>query len=94
MENQAAKAVLHEEAHYIQHLTEEGYISPKDAEVSMRTIIDDVEKLESERKEASRAVQSNFRKRKVILQNNQNAMHPSDNSTLEDPHDVYTLYKD
>ena len=54
VENQAAKAILHEEANYIQHLTEEGYISPKDAEVSMRTIIDDVEKLETKRKQTSR----------------------------------------
>ena len=41
-----------------------------------------------------RAVQSSFKKRKTVLQNSsQNALH-GDNGTLEDPTDLYTLYKD
>lgn len=47
---QVAKIILHEEVSYLEHVIEQGLLTPRDAEHSMRQIIADGEVIEKDRK--------------------------------------------
>ena len=50
LEQQVAKIILHEEVTYLEHVIEQGLLTPRDAEISMRQIIADADAIEKDRK--------------------------------------------
>lgn len=47
---QVAKIILHEEVMYLEHVIEQGLLTPRDAETSMKQIIADADAIERDRK--------------------------------------------